>query len=352
MTNNYEDTSNESLSESAPRRRTYKKISDDDRQRIVRAIEHGASILSISTYENIPVTTIRTIYTKYLRTGNALASPKGGHRFEKVTNEIRAKIRDLVDKDCTLSLRQISNTIMIEYSITLSQTTIFNHLKSMHYTLKVLKSVPERRNDCNSISLRIDYARKFIDFEENYAPSKMIFLDEVGFSVSMRTKFGRAPIGITPTNNIPQLRTRNISVCCAMNRNGMLYKKVRISPYNELAFNEYLREFFSVLHSMNLENCIFFMDNVAFHRCVSIRNLVEEHGHQICYLPPYSPSLNPIESAFSKWKNYVKRANSLNETELFHAMEEGFNKITGEDCDGWYRLMKREIRNASDGSLL
>jgi hypothetical protein len=85
----------------------------------------------------------------------------------------------------------------------------------------------------------------------------MIFLDEVGFSVCMRTKFGRAPVGITPTINVPQLRTRNVSVCCAMNRNGMVYKKLKFSAYNELAFNEYLYEIFSVLHSKNLENCKF-----------------------------------------------------------------------------------------------
>jgi hypothetical protein len=72
MTNNREEASNQSQSEQDTKKRQNNKISDEDRQRIFRAIELWTSILSISTYENIPVTTILTIYTKSRRTGNAL----------------------------------------------------------------------------------------------------------------------------------------------------------------------------------------------------------------------------------------------------------------------------------------
>ena len=45
------------------------------------------------------------------------------------------------------------------------------------------------------------------------------------------------------------------------------------------------------------------MDNVRFHKMKIVEELVLDYGHNILYLPPYSPFLKPIENVFSKWKN-------------------------------------------------
>ncbi len=44
---------------------------------------------------------------------------------------------------------------------------------------------------------------------------------------------------------------------------------------------------------------ILIMDNAPIHRKTAIRLLVEEAGHQILFLPKYSPDLNDIEHDFS-----------------------------------------------------
>lgn len=44
--------------------------------------------------------------------------------------------------------------------------------------------------------------------------------------------------------------------------------------------------------------CAVGMDNAAFHKRADIRRAVEEAGHVLEFLPPYSPDLNPIEH---KW---------------------------------------------------
>jgi transposase len=41
------------------------------------------------------------------------------------------------------------------------------------------------------------------------------------------------------------------------------------------------------------------MDNLGAHRPKRVRELIEERGCELLYLPPYSPDLNPIEEAFS-----------------------------------------------------
>jgi putative transposase len=44
------------------------------------------------------------------------------------------------------------------------------------------------------------------------------------------------------------------------------------------------------------------MDNLLIHRKNVIRELVEAGGHQLLFLPKYSPDLNDIEHDFSALK--------------------------------------------------
>jgi transposase len=37
------------------------------------------------------------------------------------------------------------------------------------------------------------------------------------------------------------------------------------------------------------------MDNTSFHKSEETRKLIEIAGHQLIYLPPYGPDINPIE---------------------------------------------------------
>jgi transposase len=61
---------------------------------------------------------------------------------------------------------------------------------------------------------------------------------------------------------------------------------------------------------------ILIMDNAPIHRKTVIRLLVEDAGHQIIFLPKYSPDLNDIEhdfSALKRAKMYASSGTSLDE---------------------------------------
>ncbi len=47
------------------------------------------------------------------------------------------------------------------------------------------------------------------------------------------------------------------------------------------------------------------MDNAAFHKKDEIIKIAEEFGHDVLFLPPYSPDLNPIEQDFAIMKKSV-----------------------------------------------
>lgn len=48
------------------------------------------------------------------------------------------------------------------------------------------------------------------------------------------------------------------------------------------------------------------MDNLSSHKVKGIAEAIEAAGAEIRYLPPYSPDLNPIELAFSKFKKLLR----------------------------------------------
>ena len=50
------------------------------------------------------------------------------------------------------------------------------------------------------------------------------------------------------------------------------------------------------------------MDNSAAHKFQRVRQAVEAKGAELRYLPPYSPDLNPIESAFAKLEALLRTA--------------------------------------------
>lgn len=52
---------------------------------------------------------------------------------------------------------------------------------------------------------------------------------------------------------------------------------------------------------------IVMMDNATFHRGGSIREMIEEAGCQLWYLPAYSPDLNKIERWWSVLKTWMKQ---------------------------------------------
>ena len=49
------------------------------------------------------------------------------------------------------------------------------------------------------------------------------------------------------------------------------------------------------------------MDNASFHKGASIQKAIEDSGHTLLYLPPYSPDLNPIEKKWSQAKAIRRR---------------------------------------------
>ena len=49
------------------------------------------------------------------------------------------------------------------------------------------------------------------------------------------------------------------------------------------------------------------MDNASFHKGEAMKKAIENAGHTLLYLPPYSPDLNPIEKKWTQAKAIRRR---------------------------------------------
>jgi transposase len=78
------------------------------------------------------------------------------------------------------------------------------------------------------------------------------------------------------------------------------------------------------------------MDNLGAHIPKRIRKLIEDRGAELVFVPSYSPDLNPIEHAFSKIKNILRKLGARTYKELLEAMEEALSKVTPGDAAGWF----------------
>ena len=78
------------------------------------------------------------------------------------------------------------------------------------------------------------------------------------------------------------------------------------------------------------------MDNLPAHKPDAVRTAIEATGATLRYLPPYSPDLNPIEMAFSKFKALLKKAAARTIDDLRTAIAQALPQLTPSDCANYF----------------
>ncbi len=78
------------------------------------------------------------------------------------------------------------------------------------------------------------------------------------------------------------------------------------------------------------------MDNLSAHQGERVRELIEEQGCELLYLPPYSPDLNPIEEAFAKIKALLRQAQARGRETLIEALGVAISAVSTADARGFF----------------
>ena len=78
------------------------------------------------------------------------------------------------------------------------------------------------------------------------------------------------------------------------------------------------------------------MDRLPAYRPNRVRELIEGRGLELMYLPSYSPDYNPIEEAFSKIKEILRRACARTREALLEALGEALSAVSLKDAQGYF----------------
>ena len=84
------------------------------------------------------------------------------------------------------------------------------------------------------------------------------------------------------------------------------------------------------------EGQVVVLDGLGAHRTQKVRELIEQRGADLVFVPSYSPDLNPIEEAFSKIKALVRKEGARVREVLVEAIGRALAAVTQEDAAGWF----------------
>ena len=72
---------------------------------------------------------------------------------------------------------------------------------------------------------------------------------------------------------------------------------------------------------------VIIMDNAPFHNSGKIREIIEEAGCELLFLPSYSPDLNPIEHWWHKVKTAIRKQLPLHDFDVHKAADAAFQYL-------------------------
>ena len=329
--------------DSAPIRR--EAISLDLRQRFIAFAfsNPDVSLSSAARTFGLAKSTAHTIMRRHETTGSTSIGRRGGATHFKITATATEALTRWLEESPDATLQALCDRLSTDLSITVSKQSVSKVLTKLGITIKLLRAIPASRNCPETLQARLEYGHKFL----NDAPAdrkNIIWVDECGFNLHIRRKYGRSRRGEHATITVPNGRGRNISACAAMSEEGFLYEVLRPGAYNAEAFCVFLEGLFALLTRMGRSNCWIVLDNVRFHHCTIVALCAQQHSHTLVFLPPYSPMLNPIESLFSKWKTLIRSQGvALTANSLLSSMANARFEIAVADCLGWIRDANRNI---------
>jgi transposase len=161
----------------------------------------------------------------------------------------------------------------------------------------------------------------------------LVFVDETGASTKMTRARGRAKRGQRCLAAVPHGHWKTTTFVGGLTLGGIIAPMILDGPMDGAAFVAWVEHMLAPALSAGMTVV---MDNLPAHKLEAVRALIEARGAKLSYLPPYSPDLNPIEMAYSKFKAFLKKAAARTLPDLTQAIARALPTITPRDCKGYF----------------
>jgi len=173
----------------------------------------------------------------------------------------------------------------------------------------------------------------FRDLASTLKVEKVVVVDESSTHVGMTALYARAPRGQRAYAKTRRNYGKNMTLLSALHLGGMQAPLVVEGATSSAVFEAYVEQ---VLCPILAPGAIVILDNLAAHKSDTTRQLIEATGARLLFLPAYSPDLSPIEHAFSKIKQALRRAKAQTVDALIDAIALALDGVSWADTLGWF----------------
>jgi transposase len=165
--------------------------------------------------------------------------------------------------------------------------------------------------------------------------SRLVFLDESGFRLGSPPVYGWAPIGAKSPGKSTHGPWHSMTLIGAIALNGWRGLITVNAPTDGDVFLAFVEQALA----QNLKSGdLVVMDNLAAHKHPSAIAAIRSTGAEVLFLPPYSPDFNPIEKAWAKLKDILRRLTTLTRDAFDDAVATAMAEISLEDVRAWARF--------------
>ena len=167
-----------------------------------------------------------------------------------------------------------------------------------------------------------------------FDPDRLVFVDETWAKTNMTRLRGRSPIGTRLVEHVPHGHWKTTTFVGAIRASGWISPLVVDGAINGKIFLAWVEQH---LAQELKPGDIVIMDNLSSHKVKGVAQAIEAVNAQLLFLPPYSPDLNPIELAFSKFKRLIRSAKERTVDSLWNKCGEVLDQFSGTEFRNYFK---------------
>ena len=150
----------------------------------------------------------------------------------------------------------------------------------------------------------------------------------------MERRYGWGPKSSHVISDVPHGHWKTTTFVGALRTTGLTAPTVLDGPMNSEFFLAYVQQ--QLVPTLRRGDLVI-MDNLSSHKQTGVRAAIKSVGADLMYLPPYSPYLNPIELAFSKFKALLRKHAERSVEDLWNRIGNLLNEFSEQEWTNYFK---------------
>lgn len=309
-----------------------KPYSNDLRSKILQAYRNGeGSLRDIAQRFSVSLNCVWLLWQRYRATGSIHPKPHGGGQPSVMTEERLSILRELVEQHNDATLRELRDAFQQRTGLPVSRGTLSRALKRLKITRKKKTFHATERDQKPEVAAE---RQAFLMNQPQRPAQRFVFMDESGINLGLARTYGRAPSGQRAVGHRPFNPGSNITLLGALSEQGIIAPLMFPGSLDGELFKVYVEQ---VLAPQLAPGDTVFLDNLSVHKVHGIEDILADAGIKLEFLPRYSPDLSPLEFAWAKVKEELRRVGARHYESLVEAVGQALDKISSKDVHHWFK---------------